>query len=426
MYNVVAVEYFGTPAVVLVNNGFVNDARSAASGKGIPGLRVIPENVTCESNVQENIESGVNAVMDQIVAALTKPLTLEESAPKKEVEKPSRIVFKGSFAEVNQFYYKRGWTDGLPVVPPTEEAVAEMLTGTDLPGDHLVTKIIPRMGKATVEKIAINAVMAGALPTYMPILIAAAQAVMDRKARFDVFEVSTGSWAPFFVMNGPVRNQINLNCSSGSLSPGNMPNAALGRAVGLIVKNIGGARKAVEDMGVIGNPGKYSLFFGENEEECLWEPLHVDRGFKKTDSTITLFLPNTFTQRIPADTDARGVADALAGMGPGGMSAFIINPPNARILAEGGWTRAKLQKFLAEKAVSPAPQPGQGPRPAMDPESVLVVVAGGPGAFMALLRSAGGGGGFNNAFVTKKIELPKAWDKLAAKYKSMVPVYARY
>lgn len=102
---------------MLVNNGFVNDALSAASGKGLPGLRVIPENVTCESNVQENIESGVNAVMDQIVDALMKPLTLEEKSPKKEVEKPSRIIFKGSFNEVNQFFYRRGSTDGLPIVP---------------------------------------------------------------------------------------------------------------------------------------------------------------------------------------------------------------------------------------------------------------------------------------------------------------------
>jgi hypothetical protein len=289
-----------------------------------------------------------------------------------------------------------------------------------------VTKIIPRMGKATVEKIAINAVMAGALPTYMPVLIAAAQAVMDRKARFDTYEVSTGSWAPFLAINGPVRNEIYINCSSGALSPGNMANAAIGRALGLIVKNIGGARKAVEDMGVIGNPGKYSLVVGENEEECPWPPLHVQRGFKKEESTITVFFPNSFTQRTPAETDARGVADALASMGVGGMSCFIVNPPNAQILGSAGWTREKLQKFLTEKAVQPNPQLAQQ-RLALDPDSILVVVAGGPGAFMALLRSAGGGSrGFDPAFVTKKLELPRNWDKLVAKYKNLVPMHVRY
>ena len=426
-----AIEDFGTPAVVLVNSGFVNDARSAASGKGLPGVRVIPETVMCESTVAENIEMGVSAVMDEIVAGLTKPLTLEERTPKKEVEKPSRIIFKGNLGEVNQFFYRRGWTDGLPIVPPTEEAVAEMLTGTDLPPEHIVTELIPRMGKATVEKIAVNAVMAGALPTYMPILIAAVQALMDRKARFDVFEVSTGSWAPFLVVNGPVRNEIHINCSSGSLSPGDMANAAIGRALGLIVKNIGGARKAVEDMGVIGNPGKYSLVLGENEEESPWEPLHVGRGFKKEDTTVTVFFPNSFTQRIPGESNAKGVADALMNMGAGGMSCFIINPPNARILGDAGWTREKLQKFLVENIAVPAPPPGADenarqarPKPGID--SIMIVVAGGPGVFMALLRSAGGNGGFNNGFVTKKVGLPENWDKLVAKYKNVVPVYARY
>ena len=156
-----------------------------------------------------------------------------------------------------------------------------MMTGTDLPADHVVAKLIPRLGKATIEKIAINAVMAGALPTHMPVLIAAVQTLMDPRSRFDTFEVSTGSWAPFFVVNGPIRNDIHINCSSGALSPGDIANAAIGRAMGLIVKNIGGARKGVEDMGVFGNPGKYSLVLGEYEEESPWEPLHVERGFQK-------------------------------------------------------------------------------------------------------------------------------------------------
>src|SRR3990172_9443943 len=160
-----------------------------------------------------------------------------------------------------------------------------MMTGTDLPADHVVAKVIPRLGKATVDKIAINAVMAGALPTHMPLLITAVQMLADQKTRFDTFEVSTGSWAPFWIVNGPVRNDININSSSGALSPGNIANAAIGRAVGLIVKNIGGARKAVEDMGVIGNPGKYSLVIGEDEEQSPWKPLSVERGFTKEDNT---------------------------------------------------------------------------------------------------------------------------------------------
>ena len=215
----------------------------------MPGIRVVGESVACESTVKSEIEEGIAAAMQDVVEALTKPLTPEEKSPKQQTGKTPRVAFKGSLQEVNRFYYSKGWTDGLPIIPPTEEAVQEMMTGTDLPADHVVAKLIPRLGKATVEKIAINAVMAGALPTHMPVLIAAVQALMDPRSRFDTFGVSTGSWAPFFVINGPIRKDIHINCSSGALSPGDIANAAIGRAVGLIVKNIGGVRKGIEDMG---------------------------------------------------------------------------------------------------------------------------------------------------------------------------------
>jgi hypothetical protein len=244
----------------------------------MPGVRVLGTPIACESTVAEDIQAGIDGALDQIIAALTDPLTEEEKSPGKFVETPSRIALTGTLEEVNEFFYRNGWGDGLPILPPTEEAVADMLTGTDLPPDHVVTKLIPRMGKATVEKIAVNAVMAGALPTYMPVLIAAVDALSDPKTRFDTFEVSTGSWAPLLVINGPVRNDIHLNMSSGMMSPGDLPNAAIGRAMGLIVKNIGGARKGIEDMGTLGDAMKYTLVIGENEENSPWEPLHVPRA----------------------------------------------------------------------------------------------------------------------------------------------------
>jgi len=425
VYNAVAVEDFGTPAVLLANRGFVTDARSAASSRGLPGLRALGESVTCESTVAENIEQGVSEVMDDIVAALTRPLTLEEKNPAKTPENLERIVFKGSYQETNRFFYQRGWSDGLPIVPPTEEAVAEMLTGTDLAPDHLVTRIIPRLGKATIEKIAVNAVMAGCLPTHLPLLVTAAQALMEPRARFDIFEVSTGSWAPFFAINGPIRNDINVNCSSGALSPGNIANSALGRAVGLMVKNIGGARKAVEDMGVIGNPGKYSLIIGEHEEESPWAPYHVEHGFHKEDSTMTLFLPNTFTQTIPRQTNAQGVADMMVSMNAGGLSVFILIPSHARILHAEGWTKKRLHEYII-KNMKPAFPPAPGAPPFQpEPEDTAIFVAGGPGAFCALLRSAGGKF-INGGFVTRKIDLPRDWDRLVARYKGIVPTYVRY
>lgn len=179
--------------MLLVDKGFVNDARSAVSIKGMPAARIVATSVPSGCNVIEDMEAGITAAMDDIVAALCKPLSAEEKSPKKEVEKLSRIVFKGGLEEVNRFFYKRGWGDGLPIIPPTEEAVAEMLTGTDLPADHLVGKLVLRLGKATIEKIAINAVMAGALPTYMPLLIAGVQVLTEPTTALRSLGASTGN-----------------------------------------------------------------------------------------------------------------------------------------------------------------------------------------------------------------------------------------
>jgi hypothetical protein len=395
----------------------------------MPGIRVLPLNVANESTVKADIEAGTAAAMPGIVESLTKPLTVAERSPKQSTSKPLKVAFKGNLDEVNRYYYKSGWTDGLPIVPPTENRVAEMMAGTDLAPDQVVAKVIPRLGKATVEKIAINAVMAGALPTHMPVLIAAVQALADQRTRFDTFEVSTGSWAPFFAINGPIRHDIHVNFSSGSLSPGNIANSAIGRAIGLIVKNIGGARKAVEDMGVIGNPSKYSLVIGENEEETPWAALQVERGFKKEDNTLTVFFPNSYIQSVPMDTSAEGIAQALANLQPWNMSCLIVIPSHAKILADAGWTKEKLKEFILKNAPSRLPVRKESgdvlsqPPSAVDPSGLMILVAGGPGAWMAVLRSVGG---IQNDFVTRKIELPRNWDKLVAKYKDVVPTHVPY
>ena len=385
----------------------------------MPGVRVLGTSVACESTEAEDIKSGIDKVFEEIIAGLTRPLTEEEKSPRADVEAQPRIAFKGTYDEVNQFFYRKGWGDGLPIVPPSEAAVEEMMKGTDLPPDHIVAKIIPRMGKATIEKIAVNAVMAGALPTHMPVLIAAVEAVSDPKTRFDTFEVSTGSWAPLLVINGPIRKDIHINCSSGALSPGDLANASIGRALGLIVKNIGGARKGIEDMGTLGNPAKYALVLGENEEESPWEPLHFEFGYEKDDNTLTVLFPNRYTQTIPAQTNAEGIATTLADMGPGALSCMIVIPDHARIFSSEGWSKKQVKEFIMERSASrDSRRPGR-----LQNEDFIIVVAGGPGVWMGLLQSAGG---FGNYFVTKEIKLPGNWEALTAKYGTMVPTYLRY
>ena len=448
MYESITVEDRGKPTVSLVNEGFLSDAESASRAKGMPFLRYVPTGVPCESSIIDDIESGIDGVVDDIIDALTRPATQEEKSPgQQESKEPEKIIFKGSFEDVNRFFYKRGWSDGFPVVPPTEEALAEMLTGTDLPPDHILGKLQSRYGKATIEKIAVNAVMAGCLPTHMPVLIAAVINLLESEAGFNgytTYGFSTGSWAPFWIINGPVAEQININNSSGALSPGNIANTAIGRAIGLIIKNIGGVRKGIEDMGTIGNPMKYSLVISENEAESPWEPLHVELGYKKEDSTITMSFPNCYLQHIPYTSDADGILRAIVDHMPRGMRYnLIITPAHARNLSREGYDKKKIKKYIMDNKLVTKERIvaflGMGPVqqnlnirsgnsadmvPLIDDiRFIRIIVAGGPGAWIAHLT---GGGATPGKKEIQKIELPKNWESLVAEYKNLEPRYAKY
>ncbi len=377
----------------------------------MPGIRTVLETIPSEWTNMEDIEDGISTVIDNIIAGLTRPLTDEEKSPSREIEKPTRIVFKGSVGEVNRFFYQRGWTDGLPIIPPTEEAVAEMLNGTDLPPDHLVARLDPRSGKATVEKVAINAVMAGALPTYMPLLIAGVQALADPDIGPSGLAVSTNSFAPFWIINGPVRKDLHINHSYGALSPGDIANATIGRTLGLITKNIRGVRKGVEDMGVLGNPGRYSMVVAENEEESPWDPLHVERGFNREDSAMTLAFTSSFQQILPDGTDDKSLLNNLVRYitpGQGGLFLIMITPTLARPLGNKGWTKQDIRDFTLIR-----------PNPRL-PNPIQIFIAGGSGTRLGIFS------GSPRPLVTKKVELPTDWDKLVARYKNIIPTYAIY
>jgi hypothetical protein len=425
----------------------------------MPGLRSL--GVVGSSPTEEQIRTDVSAAIDSIVASLIKPISTQESVPTTTAEAPARQAFTGTLDEVNRFFYQRGWTDGLPIIPPTEEAVAEMLTGTDLPRDRVVTHLIPRLGKATVEKIAINAVMAGALPTYMPILITAVQALMEPRAHFGTYEVSTGSWAPCLLMNGPIVSDLQIKNGSGAMSPGSIANAAIGRALALIIRNIGGVRTGVEDMGVMGNPMKYSMVLAENEAESPWEPLHVEQGCRKEDSALTVFFPNSLSQMLSYGSTADGIVRGLAyNISPGrrGLTCILLTPTHAQTLARNGWTKQDITRFVSEYARAPlshhpewwsgadngeepVEMPGIGrqdklrmrslkdsPEESMSvlrsPEWLRVLVVGGPGAFTAMI-GAGKTTGYDR-WVTRQIELPSNWSDLVKKYRGVTPTYQRY
>jgi hypothetical protein len=337
----------------------------------------------------------------------------------------------------------------MPIIPPTEEAVREMLAGTDLPADHVVAKIPPMLGKATVEKIAINAVMAGCLPTYMPVLVAAVQALADRpKIWLEGYTCSVASWAPLLCINGPIRRDLHVNSGVNLMSPYYRANAGIGHALGLMIMNIGGTRPGKEDLSFVGHEGRYGMCIAENEEESPWEPLHVGYGFDREDSTVTLFWSNG-RQYLGSGGNAANILRRLCdninvfAWDPGCL--LIMLPSTAKVLANAGLTKNDVISYLVEYARVPAAdvnvrwfreshhEPKEFLLPLDDPtrpmrkfyssKHTAIVVAGLSYSWGTVSYS---GGGTHGTIVTKKIELPTDWDKLVARYKDIVPTYAPY
>lgn len=191
--------------------------------------------------------------------------------------------------DVHEFLFDQGFTDGLPVVPPTPERVLRMLGGTQRDPQEVVAEIAPNYAPATVEKIAINAVLAGCKAEYLPVVITAIEAIANKQFNIHGVNATTMGASPVLVVNGPIRERIGMNMGLGVLGQGTRANAAIGRAVRLAVRNIGGAKPGGTERSTLGNPMKFTMCFAEWEERSPWQPLHVERGFKAEDSVVTAF-----------------------------------------------------------------------------------------------------------------------------------------
>jgi hypothetical protein len=252
----------------------------------------------------------------------------------------------------------RGWTDGLPVVPPTELRVLRMLEGTTRDPSDVVAVVPPDLVECTVEKVAINAVLAGCKPEYLPVVLAAVEAACTDE--FNIHGLLATTWfsGPVVIVNGPIAARIGMNSGVNALGQGNRANATIGRALQLVVRNVGGGRPGEVDRAALGNPGKYTFCFAENEEGSPFEPLSVARGFPAGTSTVTLF----------AGEGVRGIADQLSRT-PESLArslaaclrtvahpklpiafdaVLVLSPEHGRVFREAGWDRARLMAELGE------------------------------------------------------------------------------
>ena len=307
--------------------------------------------------------------------------------------------------------YERGWTDGLPVTPPTDERVLGMLKGTRRRPDEVVGKIPPFLAACTIEKVAINAVMAGCKPSFMPVLLAALEAALEPVFTLHGLLATTYFSGPIIIVNGPIARKIGMNSGLNALGQGNRANATIGRALNLIVLNVGGGRPGEADRATLGAPSKFTLCFAEDESDPEWEPLSVARGLPRGASAVTLFQghgPEAFVDQKSRTSEAltRSFASSLVKIGhpklvQSARAILVLSPEHYAIYREAGWNRRKIERALYEATIRPGaelvagadgvgegiPASRAGERvPKFHEDGLMVVRAGGPaGLFSAIL-----------------------------------------
>jgi thioredoxin reductase len=337
--------------------------------------------------------------------------------------KSARLVITGSLEDIEDQLYRNGATDGLPIVPPTPERVARMIEHNGLdPQAAIAAKVAPQNGEATVEKIAINAVMAGCRPEHLPVVIAAVEAMTAEG--FDLFGVqaTTHPCGMIVFVNGPIAKELEINSGSGAMGPGWRANATIGRAVRLVMLNLGGAHPGSVDKSTQGTPAKYTYCFAENEEASPWEPFHVSRGFAASDSTVTVLGlegPHDINGQdaTKASSFLKILSNAIVSPGSSnfrfttGSDLWIsLGPEHAAILGRDGVTRRQVQEYLFEHSRVPIDRvseehiahrlktpaqygewDGSSPIPVVKaPENFLINVVGGAGLHSSWMPSWGG------------------------------------
>jgi len=383
-------EKTGLPGAVLMFDTLLSVAETTRKREGAEVRYVaIPFPAETMSRSQEN------KAIDDILACLTLPLEAhEQRSGYIEAQKRPRIMTSGNLDEIQEYFHSQGMSDGLPIVPPTEARVAAMLRGTSLDPDTVIIKaMMPEGLGVTVEKVAVNAVMAGCEPSHLPVLLATLEAY--DKHNLNSLVRSTNAFSFMQVVNGPIRRELEMNAGTSVLGPGNHANAAMGRALRLFITNLGGGVAGTNMMAVVGNISTWPFLFPEFEEQSPWQSLSMSLGYKREDNTLTMFTGgwahagNYGHVRFTLDHVAADIAEFEF---PNG-AVIIISPKRAEILKAQGFTKQAIADYLVEHATKSLGElrtshyfrdtpdtvnkPDSDARRVFRPGSINIVVAGG-------------------------------------------------
>ncbi len=343
----------------------------------------------------------------------------------------SRRIEIGGDEDEQEAMFARGWSDGLPLVPPIEERVLRMLDGTGRDPQEVIGLVPPALAAATVEKIAVNAVMAGCKPEYLPVVLAAVEAVLDESFAMHGVLATTMFVGPVVIVNGAVRRRIGMNAKGNALGQGNRANSSIGRALQLVIRNIGEGRPQEVDRATLGNPGKLGYCFAEDEEGSSWEPLSVERGMKPGASAVTVFagfgLQGVVDQKSrDPESLVRSFAESLKAVhnvkiAPACDALIVVCPEHERTFRDAGWSKARLYEELYRLCEIPGDELVAGARGIAEggpaslagktvnkfrPGGLLIVRAGGDaGMFSGIIGGWSASGGHGSVPVTREVKL---------------------
>ena len=379
----------------------------------------------------QGIGAGLPAFRPGCGALNVEPGVIEDLLIRfEETGLTARGVVLGDGEDEFEATFERGWSDGLPVVPPTQKRVLRMLSGTARDPKEIVGLCPPNLIPLTVEKIAINAVMAGCKPEYLPVVLAAVEAALDPAFSMHGVLATTMFVGPVLVVNGPIRRQIGMNAQGNALGQGNRANATIGRALQLVIRNVGGGRPREVDRATLGNPGKYTYCFAEDEEGSSWEPLSTDYGIARGVSAVTVFagfgLQGVVDQKSrDPESLSRSIAESLKAvhnvkLAPACDAMLVVCPEHERTFRNAGWSKARLHQELHALCEIPGDQLVAGAKGIAEgygewvvektrnkfrPGGLLIVRAGGgAGMFSGIIGGWSAGGAAGSLPVTKEVK----------------------
>ena len=363
----VAAEKLGYPSASVVCKGFATQGTATAMGSGMRNLPMAIYPGTINLHSPEELEKYVATTLaDNITQCLTVQPKEEDPSPEPDTKD---IVLKGTFEEVNRYFYEEEWSDGLPIVPPTLDKIEQFLNYTNRPADEVIGVLLPDKREATVWNIAVNGVMAGCRPEYMPVLTAIVEAMADPKFGQEHLGNTPGTEI-LITVNGPIIKELDFNYEQGALRVGFQANTSIGRFWRLYLRNVAGFLPHKTDKGTFG--GTWRVVLAENEDALAkigWVPMSVDQGFKAGDNVVTLnsctstdsvFSAGAATAEVTLDKLAARITDCqlflfvLDYMGPGVRPQLLLSPCIADVLAKGGYSKEKVKQYLYEHARFPA------------------------------------------------------------------------